>query len=160
MAISAAGVATAGASSSPPVSSQVAALKHVGVSWVAAVSGGYVPKACRLQTEASVGGAPCDQLSNIKPEILYCPSLANDMEDPWRTPTEQVSKVNVRGQTGSIVIRAEFKKSHLSAKASFLKVGGNWRIASVQASGRTFAPAGLIFTEGQDVRKALWPLHC
>jgi hypothetical protein len=153
MAISAAGVATAGASS------QVAALKHVGVSWVAAVSGGYVPKACRLQTEASVGGVPCDQLSNIKPEILYCPSLANDMEDPWRTPAEQVSKVNVRGQTGSIAIRAEFKKSHLSAKASFLKVGGNWRIAAFQFAGQRLSPAGLIFTEGE-ARQTLWPLHC
>jgi hypothetical protein len=161
LAISIASVASAGASSSSQTSSQVAALKRVGVSWALFTNNGNAPKACRLQVEENVGGVPCDQLPTYN-EILYCPEDQGPPYPPtsWRDAAEIVVKVRVMGRTGSLVIRASSKGSKKSGKASFVKIGGKWRIASFQSSGRTFAPAGLIFTEGNDIRKALWPLHC
>jgi hypothetical protein len=71
-----------------------------------------------------------------------------------------VAKPKVSGRTGTLIVRASNKTSKKSGKASFVKIGGKWRIASFQSQGRMFSPAGLIFTEGADLRKVLWPLHC
>lgn len=146
----------AGATSTP-ASSQVHTLKHVGISWATYASTGNAPKACQLQVEQNVGGMPCDQLPTYY-ESIYCPAYPD--EASWRDAAERVVKVTVKGNTGSLIIRAASKKSKLSGKASFSKVQGKWRIASFQSGGRKFIPASLIFTEGKDLRAALWPLHC
>lgn len=149
-----------GATSTSPVSSQVPALRHVGTSWVAYAASGNAPKACRLQVESSVGGVPCDQLPTYF-EPLYCPADPPGTDDSlWRTPAELVTKARVKGSKGAIVYRASRKKSKLTARATFSKVGGKWRIASIQSGGQRLSPAGLIFTEGQELRKKLWPAHC
>jgi hypothetical protein len=157
IAILAAGVTGAGADSTSPVTSQVAALKHVGISWATYVGTGNAPRACQLQVQQNVGGVPCDQLPTYF-QVLYCPAYPE--ESSWRDAAEQVVKVKVRGSEGSLVIRASSKKSKGSVKATFSKVGGKWRIASVRSMGQTFTPAGLIFTDGKGIREALWPAHC
>jgi hypothetical protein len=68
--------------------------------------------------------------------------------------------VKVRGRLGSVIVRASNRKSSMSGRASFSKVGANWRILSFESQGREFNPAGLIFTDGKDIREALWPPHC
>ncbi len=156
--LSLAGATGAGATSATPANGRVAALKRVGVSWALFTNNGNAPKACRLQVEENVGGVPCDQLPTYN-EILYCPASPGN-QSSWRDSAELVTKVKVKGNAGSLVIRASSKSSKKSGKASFVKVGGKWRIASFQSQGRMFSPAGLIFTEGADLRKALWPLHC
>lgn len=159
IAISVTGVAAAAAAATG--GGQVVALRRVGMSWATYANTGNAPKACRLQVEENVGGVPCDQLPTYY-EPMYCPAVQGPPYPPtnWRDAAEQVTKVKVKGNTGSLVIRASSKSSKKSGKASFVKVGGKWRIASFRSQGRMFSPAGLIFTEGADLRKALWPLHC
>lgn len=152
--------ASSGATSPSPAGKQVSALKHVGLSWVTYVVRGNAPKACRLQVEASVEGKPCDQLPTYF-GILYCPSSpANDDSFPWRTDSQLIGEVTVKGSTSSIVYRAASKKSKLTAKGTFSKVNGKWRIASIQSGDMRLSPAGLIFTDGEKLRKKLWPAHC
>lgn len=152
--------ASSGATSPSPAGKQVSALKHVGLSWVTYVVRGNAPKACRLQVETSVDGTPCDQLPTYF-ETLYCPEVDPDGHDPrWRVSAQLVGKTEVKGSRGTVIYRAASKKSPLTAKASFSRVGGKWRIASLQAGGQRLSPAGLIFTDGEKQRKKLWPAHC
>ncbi len=152
--------ASAGAAGPSPASGQAAALKHVAISWVTYAASGNAPKACRLQTEPSVGGTPCAQLPTYF-EILYCPAETPDAHGSrWRKPSEEVAKATVKGTTGTVVYRAASKRSKLTARATFAKVAGKWRIASIQSAGQRLAPAGLIFTTGQELRQKLWPPHC
>lgn len=153
-----AGAAGAGATPTSPANSQVASLMHVGVSWTIYATNGNAPKACELQVEPSVGGVPCDQLPTYA-EPMYCPAFEGD-QSVWRNYKEQIVKPRVKGNKGSLIIRAWAKSSKKSGKAFFRKVGGKWKIVSFQSSGHKFAPPGLIFTEGNDLRKELWPLHC
>ena len=160
IAVWAIGVTAAGATSTSPASNEVAALKRVGMSWVTYAATGNAPKACRLQVEPNVEGVQCDQLPTFF-ETIYCPAdTGDDSPSPWRTTAEQVGNTKVNGKKGSIVFRATRKRSRLRGKASFLKVGGKWRIASFQSGGQRLIPAGLIFTEGKELRKKLWPSHC
>lgn len=149
-------VSSAGAASS--VNSEVNALKRVGLSWVTYAANGNAPRACRLQTEPSVEGIPCDQLPTDF-VVLHCPE-DRPSESRWRKPSELVGKVNVQDGSGTIIYRAASKQSNLRAKARFSKVGGKWRIASIQSEGQRLRPAGLIFTDGRKLRKKLWPPHC
>jgi hypothetical protein len=160
VALSLVSVAGAGATSTSPANSQLASLKRVGVSWATYANNGNGPKACELQVEPNVGGLPCDQVPTYS-EALYCPAFPQGEDDSsWRDATERIAKVKVNDKTGSMIIRASAKGSKKSGKASFQKVGGKWRIVSFQSKGQKFAPAGLIFTEGNELRKELWPLHC
>lgn len=149
----------AGATSTTPAGSQVPALKRAGLSWVTYAVRGNAPKACHLQVEPSVGGVPCDQLPTYF-GVLYCNEPPDGDANPWRMPAQLVGKTEVKGSKGTVVYRAASKKSKLTAKATFSKVGGKWRIVSIQSSGQRFSPAGMIFTDGQDLRKELWPAHC
>lgn len=153
-----AGASAAGASSPSPESNQVAALRKVGVSWVAFAESGNAPEACELQVHQSVEGVPCSQLPTYY-QVIYCPALPE--KSLWRDPAEQVVKVKVtKDGRGSLIIRASGKRSKKSAKAIFSEVDGKWRIASVRSMGQNLTPAGLIFTNGKKIREALWPLHC
>ncbi len=150
----------AGATSTTPASSQVPALKRVGLSWVTYAANGNAPKACHLQIDPSVGGTPCDQLPTYF-ESLYCPEKPLGTDGSlWRTLAQLVGNAEVKGSKGTIVYRAASKKSKLTAKATFSKVGGKWRIGAIQSGGQRLTPPGLIFTEGQELRKKLWPAHC
>jgi hypothetical protein len=154
----------AGASSAHAVRSEDEALKRAGVSWVYFTSRGNAQRACRLQVEPNVAGVPCDQLPSYG-QPIYCPAVQGGGSETkskslWRTPSEDVVKVKVKGKAGSIVVRAASKRSKMDGKASFRKVGLDWRIVSFQSQGRKFTPAGLIFTDGKDIREALWPSHC
>jgi hypothetical protein len=152
------GVNGAGATSTSRATSKVSALRHVGISWVAYAESGDAPKACELQVHQNVDGVSCSQLPTYY-QVLYCPAYPD--ESSWRDPAEQVVKVKVtKDGEGSLIIRASGKKSKNSARAIFSKVGGQWRIASVRSMGRSLTPAGLIFTDGKEIREALWPLHC
>jgi hypothetical protein len=150
----------AGATSKTPDGSQMSALRGVGISWVTYAVRGNAPKACRLQVEPSVGDVPCDQLPTYF-TVLHCPEFNVPDEDyPWLKGAELIGKIKINGSKGTIVYRAARKKSMLTAKATFSTVGGKWRIASIQSSGQRLSPAGLIFTDGQELRKQLWPAHC
>jgi hypothetical protein len=78
----------------------------------------------------------------------------------WRSPAETVAKVDAGSGTGSVIFRSTRKASKISAKGTFSKVAGEWRIASLQRGAHLLAPAGLIFTDGEELDKELWPLHC
>ena len=136
-------------------------LKRTAVSWVYFASRGNAQRACRLQVTRSVMGVPCDQLPGFG-QPLYCPAFpaGAGTNSIWRTPGERVVKVRVEGNVGSVVLRASNKRSKMSGRASFRKVGLNWRILSFESQRREFNPAGLIFTDGKDIRGALWPPHC
>jgi hypothetical protein len=136
---------------------EATALKRVGVSWVTYASRGNARKACRLQTEASVNGVSCGQLPGYG-ETVYCP--ANPNTTRWRTPTQEVVNVRIKGLTGSATIRTSNKRSGFRVGTSFRKLGGHWRISSIHWAKHRLAPAGLIFTEGKGVRERLWPTHC
>lgn len=152
--------APAADATSSPDTSEVRALERAGVSWVTYAANGNAPKACRLQVEPSVGGVSCDQLPSYF-EPIYCPVTPADADDSlWRAPAELIKKASVNGSKGTIVYRASRKKSKLSARATFSKVGGKWRIVSIRSGGQRLSPPGLIFTEGQKLRKKLWPAHC
>jgi hypothetical protein len=155
------GVPVAAATSTNPGNGQVSALKHVAVSWGTYAAAGSARKACRLQVEQNVSGIPCDQLPSYA-EPIYCPADPGPTDSPprWRTGKELVGKVKVAGRSGTAVLRASDKRSKRTGQASFRKVDGKWRISSFRLSGQIFTPAGLIFTDGNLLRKELWPAHC
>jgi hypothetical protein len=148
------------AASSKPLGREAAALERVGVSWVRYAAAGNARKACHLQTEASVDGVPCDQLPSYA-EVIYCPApIGAPRARRWRTPAETVVKLRIVGGKGSVVIRSESRRSAFAARASFVKLGGSWRIATLRWAGHELSPPGLVFTEGEGARAKLWPVHC
>ena len=146
-------------STSATGSQQVAALKRVGVSWVTYVSNGNAPKACGLQVDKSVGDVPCGELPTYF-AALNCPESGPSGSSSWRSPEQLIAKATVTGDRGTIVFLAARKKAQRTAKARFTRAGGKWRIASIRSGGQPLSPAGLIFTEGQELRQKLWPAHC
>jgi hypothetical protein len=151
---------SAAGADSTPSGNQATALKRAATSWITYAVRGNAPEACRLQVEPNVGGTPCNQLPTYF-VVVYCPETSSDRDDsPWRTEAQLVGKTEIKGDRGFVLYRAASKKSKLTAKARFTKVGGKWRIASIQSRGQRLNPAGLIFTDGQELRKELWPAHC
>lgn len=151
--------AAASATSTTPAGSPVPALKRAGLSWVTYAINGNAPKACRLQVGPSVGGVPCEQLPTYD-VVIYCNEPPKTDVSPWRTPAQLVKRATIKGSKGTVVYRASRKKSKRTATATFSKVDGAWRIVSLKSGGLRLSPAGLIFTDGKDLRQELWPPHC
>jgi hypothetical protein len=158
-----AGTGAAGANSTRFPTKAETALRKTARSWVYYASNGNAQKACLRQTEPAVNGVPCEQLPGYG-VILYCPAFQGPPDgseaSPYRRAAETVTKVKANGDTGTAVFRSTDKSSSVSAKAGFQEIDGSWRIAWLQGAGRRLAPAGLIFTDGAELKEQLWPVHC
>jgi hypothetical protein len=160
-----AGTGAAGANSMRLPTKAETALRKTAQSWVYYADRGNAQKACLRQTEPAVNGIPCEQLPDYG-VVLYCPAFEGPPDgsapSPYRRAAETVVKVRVKanGDAGTAVFRSTGKSSSVSAKAGFEKIDGSWRIAWLQGAGRRLAPAGLIFTDGAELREQLWPVHC
>ncbi len=158
-----AGTGAAGANSTRLPTKAETDLRKTALSWVYYADRGNAQKACLRQTEPAVNGIPCEQLPDYG-VILYCPAFEGSPDgsapSPYRTAAETVVKVKANGDAGTAVFRSTLKSSSVSEKAGFEKIGGSWRIAWLQGAGRRLAPAGLIFTDGAELRERLWPIHC
>lgn len=127
--------------------------RQVGVAWVSALGHGDTAAACRLQTEAQVGGVPC---GSLHPVVHHCPKQSGPLRRvAARTSAEQVGSVKVHDDTATASVTAERRSSHYRVSLTLNRVNGRWRVGSLSSGRQVFSPAGLV-TSSPSVPGKLW----